>query len=77
MGTGRKFNKKPVSRPKKNACERKRRDNVHKKRLVALGMSEEDVKHITSKGVTKLLKRPKQTAAIIAKKATVAKKKTK
>lgn len=66
MGTGRKFNKKPDTRPRKSGGERERRDKTHQKRLVALGMPEEKIKHLTSKDIKTLLKTPKQTAAKLA-----------
>ena len=58
MGTGRKFHKKPVTRPRKSVRERRHRDAVHKKRLIALGMDEKIVSKMTSKAVRDLLKRP-------------------
>lgn len=67
MGTGRKFNKKPDTRPRKSGTERRRRDNVHKKRLIALGMPEEKVRHLTSTAIRDLLKNPQRTAAMLGK----------
>ena len=46
MGTGRKFNKNPVTRPKKKLRERKRREKAHANRLMAMGIPEEDLPHI-------------------------------
>lgn len=66
MGTGRKFNKKPATRPRKSGRARERRDETHKKRLIALGMSEEEVRVLTSKDIRTLLKTPVKTAASIA-----------
>ena len=67
MATGRKYNKKPVSRPRKSGGVRRRRDELHKKRLIELGMPEEKIKHLTSKEIRTFLKTPKQTAAKLAK----------
>ena len=67
MATGRKYNKKPVSRPRKSGGVRKRRDEIHKKRLMELGMPEEKIKHLTSKEIRTLLKTPVKTAAMLAK----------
>jgi hypothetical protein len=58
MGTGRKLRKAPMVRPKKNACERRRRDKTQKKRLVSLGLPEEEVNKMTTRQVKDLLKRP-------------------
>ena len=67
MGTGRKYNKKPHTRPRKSGGLRKRRDELHKKRLMELGMSEDKIKHLTSKAIKTLLKTPVKTAALLAK----------
>jgi hypothetical protein len=67
MGTGRKFRKKPMVRPKKTGRERRRRDKTQKKRLVALGVPETKVEKMTSRQVKDLLKRP---ARILKKKAS-------
>ena len=58
MGTGRTFNKAPITRPKKKAIERRRREKIHKARLAALGVPEEDILHMTSKKIRELLKHP-------------------
>ena len=58
MGTGRKFNKQPVTRPKKTVRERERRIRNQRKRLVALGMPEEQVSKLDAKAVRTLLRRP-------------------
>ncbi len=47
MGTGRKFNKTPVTRPKKSVRERTRRLKNQKGRLVDGGVSDEEIKHMT------------------------------
>ena len=56
----------PRERKKKGAGDRKRRVKVQRKRLVALGMDEQTVRRMTSKGVRDLLKRPVKTAAHLA-----------
>ena len=61
MGTGRTFNKKPRSRPKKKASERRRRDKTQRKRLTALGVDEAKVGKMDAKRVRTLLSRPKVT----------------
>lgn len=63
MGTGRKFNKKPVTRPKKSPSERRRRERNQKQRLVALGQDETAVSKMDTKKVRTLLQRPKKLAA--------------
>ena len=63
MGTGRKFNTKPRTRPKKGACEKRRREKVHRKRLIGLGMAEAKVNAMNPAQVRTLLKRPKKIKA--------------
>ncbi len=63
MGSGRTFNKKPVSRPKKIERERKRRIETHKKRLVALGHDEEKLIHMTPGDMRAALRDLEKTAA--------------
>jgi hypothetical protein len=63
MGTGRKFRKKPMTRPRKSGAERRRRDAVQRRRLAALGVPEEKLRKLTTAGVRKLLVRPAKTAA--------------
>lgn len=67
MGTGRTFQKRPKTRPKKNPSDRRRREKIQRRRLVALGMDEEAVRRMTSRQVLDLLKRPLDTAARLAK----------
>ena len=67
MGTGRKFHKRPKTRPKKKGSDRRRREKNQRKRLIALGAGEESVRHMTSRKILHLLKRPKETAARFAK----------
>ncbi len=58
MGTGRKFSKNPVTRPKKKPRERRRREKLQRERLAELGVSEEKIKHMTTKDVRQSLRRP-------------------
>ena len=58
MGTGRTFNKAPKTRPKKKVANRRRRERLHRDRLVALGVDEEKVRTMTSKDVRLQLRRP-------------------
>lgn len=58
MGTDRKLNKKPMTRPRKKTGDRRRRESEQKKRLLALGVSEEQIAKMTTKDVRTLLKRP-------------------
>jgi hypothetical protein len=62
MPTGRKFNKKPVTRPRKSGAVRRRRELVQRRRLLALGMSEEKVAKLNASEIRELLKRPKRVA---------------
>ena len=57
MGTGRKFNKKPVTRPRKSAAGRRSRSKVHKARLVAIGFAPEAIDKMTVVEVRGLLKK--------------------
>ena len=63
MGTGRKMQKKPMTRPVKSALECRRRVKVQRSRLVALGMSEEVVAKMDPKDVRTALRRPNKIAA--------------
>ena len=66
MGVGRRFRKKPVRRPTKTGCARRRRDKLQAKRLVGMGMGEKDVSRLTTKDVRSLLRRPNKTVALVA-----------
>lgn len=63
MGTGRKLNKKPMTRPKKKPSERRRREQTQKKRLLALGMEESVASTMNPKQVRTMLRHPKRVAA--------------
>ncbi|MFC1452284.1 hypothetical protein ACFLSJ_02955 [Verrucomicrobiota bacterium] len=63
MGTGRKFNKAPRTRPKKKPAERRRRVELHKSRLTALGADPEKLRHMTPAQLREMLKRPAKVGA--------------
>jgi len=66
MGTGRKFNKNPITRPKKSTRERNRRFKVHKARLASLGMDQELVDTLQPQEARELLRRPAAVKAVFA-----------
>ena len=68
MGTGRTFNKAPISRPKKSAGERARRVATQRKRLIERGMDPEVVRRLNTKEVREHLMRTAREAAKAAKK---------
>ena len=51
------------ARPKKRGAAKRRRVLEHKRRLAALGVSEEKVAQLTPRQMLDLLKYPKKTAA--------------
>ena len=67
MGTGRKYHKTHLTRPRKAAGPKRRRQLEQKRRLVALGMDAEAVEKLTSREVLTLLQRPKKVAEAHAK----------
>ena len=69
MGTGRTFNKAPISRPKKKGGERARRVATQRKRLIERGMDPEDVRRLNTKEVREHLMRTAREAAKAAKSA--------
>ena len=62
MGSGRTYNKAPVTRPKKSGLERRRRNKVQARRLMALGMTEDQVRKLNAKQIRQMLARPKKVA---------------
>lgn len=58
MGQTLSLRDKNLNRPRKKAGARRRREKLHRKRLVALGMSEEKVAKLDAAAVRTLLKRP-------------------
>ncbi len=67
MGTGRTLNKKPATRPVKCAGERRRRDALQRKRLVAMGMDEAVAAKLNAVEIRDLLRTPVKTKAALAK----------
>ncbi len=63
MGTGRTFNKAPISRPKKSVGERVRRVATQRKRLIERGMDAEVVRCMNTKEVREALMRTAREAA--------------
>lgn len=58
MGTGRKFNKKPTTRPKKDGADRRRKQKAQLTRLIKLGMPAAVAKKLNPKIVRDILKYP-------------------
>lgn len=54
-------NKNP-RRPRKNEAGKRRRNKVHQRRLIALGLPEADVGKLNSKQMRALLRHPKKLA---------------
>jgi len=50
----------PSTRPKKSESEKRKRQNLHRKRLVALGLKEEAVKKMSAQEMRTLLRKPKK-----------------
>jgi len=65
MGTGRKFNKKPTTRPKKDGAERKRKQKVQLRRLIGLGMPEAVASKLNPKVIRDILKYPAKVGTAI------------
>lgn len=53
----------PSTRPKKSETDKRKRQNLHRKRLVALGMKEEVVKKLSAQDMRTLLRNPKKIKA--------------
>ena len=71
MGTGRTFNKAPISRPKKKAGERARRVSTQRKRLIERGMDPEAVRKLNTKEIREQLMKTAREAAKAKKTAAV------
>lgn len=67
MATGLERNKH-INRPRKSDAAKRRRLKVHTKRLIAMGVAAEKITHLNSKEIRTLLRKPKKTAALAAKK---------
>ena len=63
MGTGRKFNKTNITRPRKGGAANVNRQNTQRKRLLALGVSEEAVAKMNPREVRDMLKFPAKISA--------------
>jgi len=63
MGTGRKFTKTVITRPRKGGAARNQRQKNQKKRLIALGLPEEKVEKMNPKEVRDHLKYPAKVKA--------------
>lgn len=50
----------PTTRPKKSEADKRARQKVHRKRLVALGVPEEKVVKLNAQEMRTLLRRPKK-----------------
>jgi len=57
---------KPMTRPVKSLCERKRRSKVQKKRLMKLGVPEAALNLMNSRQIKDLLKMPAEVAGMSA-----------
>ena len=57
------FRNKNLVRPRKSGHAKRQRLELHRKRLMALGMPEAKVARLTTKDLRDLLKRPKKVAA--------------
>ena len=53
----------PSTRPKKSESAKRKRQNIHRKRLVGLGLSEAKVKKMTAQEMRDLLRHPKKIKA--------------
>lgn len=64
MGTGRKFNKTNITRPRKGGAAKVNRQNTQRKRLIGLGMDEAIVAKLNPKEVRDHLKAPAKVTAV-------------
>jgi len=53
----------PSTRPKKSETGKRKRQNVHRKRLVGLGLAESKVAKMTAQEMRTLLRHPKKVKA--------------
>ncbi|MGA0334588.1 MAG: hypothetical protein ACO3N7_10505 [Kiritimatiellia bacterium] len=63
MGTGRKFTKTNITRPRKGGAAKVNRQNTQRKRLIALGVSEEEVAKLNPREIRTMLARPAKITA--------------
>jgi len=62
MGTGRKFSKTVITRPRKSGAAKRQRQKNQAKRLVELGMDEAEVAKLNPREVRDLLNHPAKVA---------------
>ena len=67
MATGLERNKH-LNRPRKSDTEKRRRRKAHEKRLTALGVPTEKLVHFNTVQIRAMIRHPKKTAALAAKK---------
>ena len=63
MRIGRKFKKKPMTRPIKSQSEKARRQRQQKNRLIALGVDEDVVRKLNVPQIREMLRRPNKITA--------------
>ena len=68
-GTGRTLHKKPRTRPVKSAGAKRRRQKVQQKRLVTLGVGEDEARKMGPRKVRDMLKRPAAVKKAVASRA--------
>ncbi len=61
------FRNKNIQRPKKSPIDRRQREKVQRRRLVHLGMPEEEVARMDTKTVRDYIKRPAKTVKMLEK----------
>jgi len=66
MGSGRTFNKAPKTRPKKKPTDKRRRERVHRQRLLALGVDAEVIRQMDPKAIRQMLKRPTRVKVTVS-----------
>lgn len=66
------FRNKNMVRPKKKGADKRRRCMIQRRRLVALGLSEETVGKLQTHQVRDMLKRPKKVEEYVARGAAKA-----
>lgn len=69
MGTGRTLRKESHVRPCKTEAGKRRRADAQRRRLVKLGLGEEEVKLMSAENVRVLVQRPAVVKKLVAKKA--------
>lgn len=67
MGRIKETRNKSLTRARKTGADKRRRERVQRRRLIALGLPGEEVEHMNSRRVRTLLKRPKDVVRRVAK----------